>query len=686
MNFKHLLLMLAAVTLAAASCKKEPEPEPTPQPEPEVLTISVNPSSLNFEPVAGEKTLKVSSNADWTVAVPETATWLTVTPTSGSKDGNVIVKVEENVGDGALAPVREAVISFAIEGKKVDVKVNQAAEEAKGTETNPYMIKTAADLDAIRTQLDSNVVVYFKLANDIDLSSIENWVPVQTQNARFPIDFDGQGYTIKNMNCKDAPTYASLFGLVTGNIRNVKFDNCSVEISNNSHAAIVAGWIGNNGHTIGDQYAENITATNCKVKSTGTGNSGGLFANAGWTTIKNCSFQGTIEANTGRAGGIIGQGYGSANTSIEKCSFDGTITSAGRYVAGIIAQSSPSGTDYIGNVKDCTVKGTLTTTVDLAGGIVAWTASGNYEGCTVNADITVVKNASNNYAYLGGIVGYNTSGQPAMTVKNCSYKGNLSTQGTCNAGIFGDASSPVTIEGCSVVGTITGTKGYAAGIIAYATKNGPATVKNCYSNLIINDASGQGYSSIIAADISTGTVIENCYAKGKLNAGYGLGAIAGRASNITNLGGNNNQDLGITVKGCISDADVKTVSVYKEIPGESPGQHYSIGAIVGYTAFQNVMADCFRKPDIEFFGYSSDYNATGADYSAYNTLFDQENSGPGKPLVEPYTDATKDKWFCPYHGKAYTGTASAKAKELGWDTSVWDLSGATPQLAKFPDK
>lgn len=556
-----------------------------------------------------------------------------------------------------------------------------------GTEDDPYIIKNAAQLDNVRNLIVASQVVYFKLGKDIDLSSIASWTPISTANALYPVNFDGQGYTIRNLTIKNNVNYPSLFGLVTGTVKNINFDNCNISVSSGSHAAVLAGWVGNNGHTLGDQYIENIHATNCNVSNGGTGVAAGLFGNIGWATVKNCSYKGTVTGGTGKAAGIVGQVYGAPANSIENCSFEGTITTDGRYMAGIIGQSSPKSgtTECLGLIKGCTVKGTLSSTVDLAGGIVAWIASGTVEDCVVEADITVVKNTGNNYAYLGGIVGYNTANQPKMYVKNCSYKGALSSKGTCNAGIFGDSSSPVEITGCSAVGTHKGTKGYSAGIIAYCTKTGPATVKDCYANFVINDASGQSFSGNIVADASTNTVVENCYARGAVNGGYGLGGIVGRASNITNLDGSNNKDLGITVKKCITDADVKTVTVANGYPGESPSAHYSIGAVVGYTAFQNTMADCFRKADMEFFGYSSNYNGTGLDMSSHNELYDQENSGPGTPLVELFTDATNDKWFCPYHGKAYTGYASTKAAALGWSTEVWDLSGSVPQLKKFPD-
>ena len=44
-------------------------------------------------------------------------------------------------------------------------------------------------------------------------------------------------------------------------------------------------------------------------------------------------------------------------------------------------------------------------------------------------------------------------------------------------------------------------------------------------------------------------------------------------------------------------------------------------------------------------------------------------------------DAFKDMPVISYNGKAATGkTASAVAREIGWDDTIWDLTGDVPAL------
>ena len=68
----------------------------------------------------------------------------------------------------------------------------------------------------------------------------------------------------------------------------------------------------------------------------------------------------------------------------------------------------------------------------------------------------------------------------------------------------------------------------------------------------------------------------------------------------------------------------------------------------------------------------------GGDLAQCNTQFDQEDVDANNPLVVNHIV----QYYLPYHGKAAaaTETASAVAKRIGWDTTVWDLSGDKPVL------
>lgn len=64
-----------------------------------------------------------------------------------------------------------------------------------GTETDPYQVATAADLNGVRDYLTA----HFIQTADIDLSGYTNWVPIGDFNNTFTGLYDGNGKSISNM-------------------------------------------------------------------------------------------------------------------------------------------------------------------------------------------------------------------------------------------------------------------------------------------------------------------------------------------------------------------------------------------------------------------------------------------------------------------------------------------------------
>ena len=78
----RLLALLAAFVLAVASC----EPD-----EPEKITVSVSPTSLNFNADGGSQQISVTSNGAWTVRID--GGWMTVSSVSGTGNGSFDLSV-----------------------------------------------------------------------------------------------------------------------------------------------------------------------------------------------------------------------------------------------------------------------------------------------------------------------------------------------------------------------------------------------------------------------------------------------------------------------------------------------------------------------------------------------------------------------------------------------------------------
>jgi hypothetical protein len=90
--------------------------------------------------------------------------------------------------------------------------------------------------------------------------------------------------------------------------------------------------------------------------------------------------------------------------------------------------------------------------------------------------------------------------------------------------------------------------------------------------------------------------------------------------------------------------------------------------VVGASDKNGTFEDCYRRADMNF------VDAAGA-----MVLVDHENVSNGLPAAPEYSAAATQ---CAYHGKAAAAdaTVSSVARELGWDETIWDLSGAFPTL------
>ena len=154
--------------------------------------------------------------------------------------------------------------------------------DGDGSESNPYVINTAAQFAALATAVNSGNTDFnsknYKLGNDIDLSEYgeqynggKGWIPVGyyfwPNNHRFFGNFDGDGRVISGLYINDDDrNNIGLFGTVTGNIKNVAIEN--VNITGYYTVGAVVGFSSGNvsncystGSVKGDQYVGGIIGT-----------------------------------------------------------------------------------------------------------------------------------------------------------------------------------------------------------------------------------------------------------------------------------------------------------------------------------------------------------------------------------------------------------------------------------------
>lgn len=223
-----------------------------------------------------------------------------------------------------------------------------AAEEPKlqgsGTEADPYLIGTAAELEWFRdlvnrsNDTDNHRDACAKLTENITLTG--EWTPISNKSAiasAYSGTFDGDKHTISGLSGSNG-----LFGFVNGaTIKNLK-----VEGTISGASANVGGIVGK---TQTGTKIENCAFTG-SVSSTSTGNTAGVGGivgkvNTGSLTITNCYNTANVTSSK-NAGGILGYS-GAAGTKIENCFNTGTIS--GTYASGGIVGSMTSSKSSISN-------------------------------------------------------------------------------------------------------------------------------------------------------------------------------------------------------------------------------------------------------------------------------------------------------------------------------------------------
>ena len=520
--------------------------------------------------------------------------------------------------------------------------------EGAGTESDPYRLSTTRDLLAMKPALVHGQMTYFKLMNDIDMSSIENWDPL---NPDSPYDlgivFDGGGHSLKNLKSK-GKTYSSFFGVLYGKCYNVKFVDAEIVSASNSGAGIIGGYIGTGGKPaiVSEVEASGIITCNGKGQSVG-----GLGGNAREATIENCTVNVTVSnpmgdgSNRTATGGVVGKTIDSA-VKIKNCIVRGVVEITkginNTYTGGIVGWQSAA----VAEITGCEVYATVKSAGERVGGIVGHYQGGTLSGCKFYGEV----NAATQYA--GGIAGITSS---ESVIENCLSSGKIVCKNYVG-GIVGMNENTLAVRRCESSSTINCSDN-VGGILGISKNDKVATIEDCVFSG--NMTAGQRVGGIVG-DLGKGSSVRRCYVSGTITGWCGVGGIVGRAGGLVwNANGNGYDN---TIESCIAWFDNITATRGDENGGSS-------GIIVGYTGAKNTLKNCWRKPTATL----------AAKYCS--EVYDQEDAEATTPLVINAVPSMYT-YIYPYHGKAAeaSATASSLAQSLGWSTDVWDLSGSEPKL------
>lgn len=526
--------------------------------------------------------------------------------------------------------------------------------EGAGTESDPYRLSSTRDLLAMKPALVKGQMTYFKMMNDIDMSSIENWDPLNPDDPYdLGIVFDGGGHSLKNLKSKEKH-YSSFFGVLYGKCYNVKFVDAEIVSASNSGAGIIGGYIGTGGKPA---IVSGVEASGI-VTNAGKGQSvGGLGGNAREATIENCTVNVTVSnpmgdgVNRTATGGVVGKTMGSA-VKIKNCVVRGIVEITkgvnNTYTGGIVGWQVDAGSEITG----CEVYATVKSAGERVGGIVGHYQGGTLSGCKFYGEV----NAASRLA--GGIAGITSS---ASIIENCLSSGKIVCKNNVG-GIVGMNENTLTIRCCESSSTIeinvNGVDG-VGGVLGLASNGKTVIVEDCIFSGNMNVPTGQRVGGVVG-DLGTGSSVRRCYVSGNITGWTGVGGIVGRAGGLVwNANGNGYDN---TIESCIAWFDNITATRGDENGGSS-------GIIVGYTGTKNTLKNCWRK-------------STATLTAKYcSELYDQEDADATTPLVVAPVPSTYT-YIYPYHGKAAeaSATASSLAQSLGWSTDIWDFSGSEPKL------
>ena len=367
-----------------------------------------------------------------------------------------------------------------------------------GTQADPYLITSGADLAYVRDQVVAGNYFsgkYLKLTKSIDLGN--SAFTIGTSNTvAFGGKLDGNNCSIRGLQLSKTTAQTALF---FATLANSEIKNLSL-YGSVSGAGLTSGFVGRNYGTI----------SNCTNYATIThsGNSGSGFAGQNEGTIINCTNYGSVTGSGTRGAGIAGTlNAGKIENCINYGSITGTTTASG--TAGIVGFGTATATNITGcrNFGTVTGKDYTTGSGNATGGICGEISTpifmdninygsvsthhtantkGYMGGCIgrINKSVTTIKDCYNFGSlysaknYIGGIVGMSYQGN--ATISNCHNYGRVETNYSQAGGIVGrneNAAANLKVTDCNNYGEVIGKT--HAGAIAGAMASGAATITNC---------------------------------------------------------------------------------------------------------------------------------------------------------------------------------------------------------------
>lgn len=342
-----------------------------------------------------------------------------------------------------------------------DGEINYPADynadfEGKGTEDEPYLIKTADNLNALASIVNktkcpagqSTVLVYpgthFRLEADLDLRNVP-FTPIGAEQYHtFAGVFDGNGHTIKNLKqtLRSELSYGGIFGVIGGDavVKNLTVQGA--DISTNAYTGAIVG----TGH--GSIVNCHVTTADIINNKAATGAIAGLFEG----TISGCTVDDAAICGLGGfVGGLVGEltAYVADNALVRSTISNCSVTNSNIVVWGTNENGNlgggVAGNIYWSDIADCFFSGNVdgsqefngTIATNIVGGIAGAIQNSHISRCFAVGNFAVIDHKS----YVGGV-----AGMLAGDMADCYASGAVQGANTTFAGGLAGAAYHATID------------------------------------------------------------------------------------------------------------------------------------------------------------------------------------------------------------------------------------------------
>ena len=543
--------------------------------------------------------------------------------------------------------------------------------EAQAIAQGYTCVHNASELRTALSNSSSSAKVM--LMNDIDMSGV-SWTPISS----FAGTFDGNGYTISNLNITSSEYKVGLIGTLSGSVENLRFENCTINAltttdNTGSHdvgAGVVAGYVSGtidnvsivdssvNAQVAGlvagkvvigrikNSFASGTVTSNVNNSSVRAAVAGGIAGILQVGTIKNCGSVVTVSAGVGYtystfgAGGTVGNVYGAQASTIADSYTSANVNVNGTFngygVAGGAGAIIGNDSCYIENTRYDSVKCNKPT---VAGAISGAIADANLNKYTPN-DMLVIHDSTGKFVakvdidptatvqdFFDAMSPYGIS----STIKDgrivlSSTNGNYITGKIADA--LGISVENATIETVTVpkASTSTATVTYTIDATENTRLGDMYTGNTAGRSLTINNADGTTYKTIRFVSNSTlGSIMASLTSEG-FDVSYNNGVLSLSSADHKYVSGSLADFLGITtVTKTIGATATSTAAI----------QYTHTVAATGTTKLINTIYDLSKAGTITASGLTGTLFAisTAADLANLATCVNNGVSTYGKTFI-----------------------------------------------------